>query len=500
MTIEQCIIVDPYIKKNLSKNVFDSWMNYYRRGVNLEQFLGKTDRAYRSIQFSQSVDAALEHYRCRGPNYLILNWFGVFIQNFSEFHKNCIQLIESVNDNNWLFFGYIIDKEKQKNSDIYKNEFYPYPITSIVNVKKWREISCPKWDSQSCDRHVPQKSKDCIHDDYTPMFLEPTGAHSRTDRPLNQGENFITASLDAGLKIYNLPKNNRANVIHTYPESNPVEYSFLFEAFYDLPNIEEVNTLKLLQILMAKRNRQHTTHGNQGHFFLYNTESVFPPGSKEKALNYLSTADSIISPCSMFKSFLLGSYSGSIKNYIHIDIYSRVIQMKKQISSEWNGTLLGLKKTINSLDAGEGSIWNNLSEDIISSQFDTLLEHIESESSIASEWVKYGLKNHTYLNLNIITEHDRLIKNLSEIGSKKIYLAIGDIPSFGLNSINYGSHKLAKKLIQFFESISAAGMDAMVDIKSPISDKHILGTIDEASTIFTHEANHYEFPIEQNHL
>lgn len=487
------IIIPNFVKSQISKEVLDSWLVYYKRGAWIRQPELDAHRVD-YVQFVESVDDALSHYKNQDVDYLLINWFGAFCLNFHNYHQKWIKQIDQLNGSPWLVSCHIINKEKQKKNTNLKDHFYAYPTTAMIHLKEWRRLGCPAWEGSVQTLHKPQPSTENSHDDYTPNKLSPTHQYLKPVES-NPGALFFNAALDARIEILNVPKDLRQDIIHTYPESNPEFFNHFMTAFQNLPVIMEENLIKFANLQLRKRNLRHTDFGKEGHFFILNTESLFPKKQEELCKKALLKAELILSPCSLFKSFLLDVFAPVATHHIHFDIFPKNVEWKKKITLSWDGTLKNLKRLIQEMSIADEKVWNPSQEDVIDRQYQILLKILESEQKLSECWKRYQQKNHAFLSANLLLADRPLIESIKKTGCRHAYLAIGDIPAFGTNTIDYGAHRISKLTSEHLGRVMAASPQIYVDIKLPISDEQYFGSGAQTQDRLQLEIEKYSEPI-----
>ena len=470
--IAHSIILNPSIRENISKEALDSWMILYNRGTYV-----RNSNVYNYLDnmwYANSVDDLLEHYKKQNLDYLIINWFGAYCQDFWNWHNECIKYITKLNSQRWVLAGQIIDKEKQKKNIKYQGQFYPYPISAIINLKEWRKIGCPKWHDEDMDlfQNV-NPNQNCVHDDYTPLSLFPgQGQQSLTN--VEPGNSFISKILESGITVHNIPIDMRKTIIHTYPENDPCNWDKTMCSYMQLPVLLDNKHYEFMKHALQYRNLRHAPDHSKGVFFLYNTEEVFPKNYKDNCIAALESVDTILSPCSMFKAFILGSYAKDIKNYVHFDIYDRNVLWKQTITNNWNGTYDNLIEVLSNLpDNEEFGFWNRVEDNVIEKQYKKLLEYFGTEENLQLEWKKYQQKNHAYVKANMLFHDKEIIDAVKQFESKVIYTAIGDIPGYMINGLNYGIHNITLKTIRHLDRLKSIADEIYIDVKIPVSDYQI---------------------------
>ena len=480
--IAHSIIIDPFIKENISKETLDSWMILYNRGTYI-----RTSDVYSYLDnkwYANNVDELLDHYKEQDLDYLVINWFGAYCQDFWNWHNECIKHIENLNNNKWILAGQIIDKEKQKKNSKFVGQYYPYPISAIINLKEWRNIGCPKWHDTAMELFQNVISdENCIHDDYTPLTLSP-GNGQTVIKNVEPGNCFISKILENGLQVYNIPIEIRKTIIHTYPENDPKNWDKTMRAYMDLPVLLDEKHYEFMKHALQYKNLKHSPSHSKGVFFLYNTEEVFPKNYKENSISALQSVDTILTPCSMFKAFILGSFSPNIKNYVHFDIYDRNVLWKKTITDLWDGTYDNLVDVLSNLPENEEfGFWNRVEDNIIEKQYKKLLEYFDTEEQLKQEWKRYQSKRHAYVKANMLFSDKEIINTIKSFESNIIYTAIGDIPGYMINGLNYGIHNITLKTVQHLDRLKNNADEVYIDVKIPISDYQIFDNYKNTKTI-----------------
>lgn len=480
MKIFNGYILSKYIKKHLDNNVLESFKVFYKRGNQTSKF-----------DFFESPDDLLLYAHNNDIDYVIVSWFGVFHTDIWQFKNKCKDVINKLNDEPWLIASYIIDKEKQKNKTEYKNHFYPYPILSIVNVNTWAEIGKPNWGNEGDTKRIiiPEPSEECIHDNYTPLRLFPTDLEFKYEN-LSAGYNIFDSSLRNNIPVKNIPIPLRKSIIHTYPENGPWDLNNLMNSYFNLPMPAHENQIKLINFLLQSKNSSYTKKKQV--FYFQNTELIVPEQYEFNKIK--QSIDTIITPCSMFKSFLLGkSFDVNIKKYIHFDIYDQNIRLKKYITNRWNGQFSDIPieeikdwndlKVLLNYEIGDN--WNCYDqppdEDIqtwqhnfLKSVYNSLLEYFKNKKDLETKWLEYKNEEHIYINCNIFYDSNKLVKTIKESQCKNILLCLGDIPGFECNSLNFGIENINNIIKKLIDDILLICNEVHVDIKLPTTDEQIL--------------------------
>lgn len=469
--IAHSVILDPKIKSNISKEALDSWMLSYCRGTYVAN--SEVYSYLDNMWYAETVDSLLTHYKTQDLDYLLINWFGAYCQDFWTWHNQCIEYIDKLNESKWVLAGQLINKSLQKKDKAFDGQYYPYPTTVIINLKEWRNIGCPKWhDTSMLSFHNPTPSDSCIHDDYTPLVLNPSNEYILLEN-VEPGNSIISKILDNNIPIYNIPINVRKPIIHTYPENNPIEWDKTMTSYMDLPVLTDQKHYEFIKHALQYRNLRHAPADREGVFFLYNTENILPKNFEESCVAALKMTDTILSPCSMFKAFLLGSHSNTVNNYVHFDIYDRNAEWKQIITESWNGEYNNLCDVLSTLGETEHAFWNSSSNNIIDKQYKILLDHFGTEDKLKSAWLNYKNKTHVYVTANLLFDDKNIINAVKSVNAKVAYTAIGDIPGFMINGINYGIGNITRHTINHLNRLKSNLDELYIDIKIPVTDLQV---------------------------
>ena len=85
LKIVHSFILKPEIKNNISKQILDSWMLLYNRVSHIKN---SSVHVHDRMWHASNVNEVLTHYKNQDVDYLILNWFGVYCQNFGYWHND----------------------------------------------------------------------------------------------------------------------------------------------------------------------------------------------------------------------------------------------------------------------------------------------------------------------------------------------------------------------------------------------------------------------------
>ena len=478
-TIAHCLVLD---KNNLGigDDVRHSLSIFYKRN----QYMDKIRTNPPSSIMEETEDACL---KIAGSdfsfNYLIMTWEGN-IFSITDYHDACIQHIEDLNkktSDNWLVSGHIMDQYQNRiyhndaNADHWKDSFWLYPITAIINLKKWRELGMPLWGGN--DNTVKElikgvASAEFIHDGYTPLSL--TALNETVSVNVKKGWSIIDASLKAGLPIYNVSQNIRSNQTHLYPEVNGVKYNNFWQGIFNMPKMSD-NYQKVFEKIISCKSPMRIDP-RTWRLFIRNTEEYFPLLADEEKMPW-NDIDTLILPSSGFKDFIVAMSNRSSRHpvqVIHFDILENCVALKKEINEIWDGTRQGLTSLLTSINSKYAtehrtSIFHMNSMKSYDEVYDDILTYFNSEDDVKDCWLNFQKFNHHYIQADML-ELDDAIQVRKLIQGKNVYICLSDIAGWRNNVLGYGYKNLRKGIINTINGLLAKGYNGLVDYKDPGTD------------------------------
>ena len=168
-----------------------------------------TSKGYNVYQ-SDNEDSALTRVVDLEYNYAVVFSTGTEFINGSEFFKEVERLVNT----DFYVYGHILDRGEA----YYELHHQCY----LINLKKYKELGCPKIGQinlgNTHQQQVPRRSVDNIHDNYTPLWIEP-GNYDRVYNHQLHGWNLISKILEVGGTIRAFDEKIRNNKKHYYPEN-----------------------------------------------------------------------------------------------------------------------------------------------------------------------------------------------------------------------------------------------------------------------------------------
>lgn len=472
--------IDEEIRKNLKV--------FYKRNLFIDHLKGNPPSAI----IEDSADNCITNAAKQNYDFLILTWEGnVF--NIYDFHLSVIDYIRNLEEKsqgNWLVAGHIIDQHKNrllyqpKEAHHYIGSFFLFPITAIVNLKKWKEIGSPRWGATSENQKVikPIPSEISIHDGYTPIELSASNIIVETK--VKSGWNIINESLKNNINVYNLDNSIRKTQNYLYPENNVKLYNDFWSNLLDLPKLND-SYEKVFKFIVSCKSSNRIDKNNWS-YFLRNTEEYFPR-LKSNDLPDSLTIECIMSPCSGFKDFIISrSILDNFPIIIHYDILSPCVDIKKKIIQEWDGSRKGLEVLLTDIKnyyckRDKDNCFHMNAMKSLSETYDELSPFFADEKEIQSSWKKFQNLKHFYFHLDILNDIDDNKSSLVKIiEDKSVYFCLSDVSGWRMNLLGYRVTNLRSEMIYAVKSLIKNQDMSIIDYKDPATDLHYLHTVNDA--------------------
>lgn len=165
---------------------------------------------YYDVYVCQNEDEILEYVSKKGYKHcVVLSTGNEFVNGISFFNK-----IEQLTNTDYYIYGHILDRMEA----YYELHSQCY----LINLSVHKELNYPIIGQQSLgDKHTkikPNRSLENIHDDYTPLYIEPGSVETQYSHKMH-GYNIIDVALLNGYKIYAFDDSIRNNKKYYYPEN-----------------------------------------------------------------------------------------------------------------------------------------------------------------------------------------------------------------------------------------------------------------------------------------
>ena len=206
---------------DITDNACDNWASEIIKNQSDYTISNIYNKGYKVIQ-GKNEDKLL-HESCKHYDYGLVFATGTEFINgdtcFKEFEKECLE--------DFFIKGHILDRQ-----DAY---YELHHQCYLINLKIYKKLGKPKIGKQILgSRHTqtnPYRSNKNIHDDYTPIWIEP-GSVQRTFQHKCHGWNIIKTALDNNYSLKAFDNNIRQNKFYLYPEYEKDFYKHLNQVAY----------------------------------------------------------------------------------------------------------------------------------------------------------------------------------------------------------------------------------------------------------------------------
>lgn len=434
----------------------------------------------------ETEDQCLNKAAEKNFDYLILTWEGNIFDIY-RYHTVCVDYINSLGDD-WLVAGHIMDQYQNRllyndpKAEEWKHSFWLFPITAIVNIKKWKELDRPNWGGQDGKQTVRESipSVECVHDNYTPLNLQ--AGNNNITVNTKKGWSIIDSSMANNIPVFNLNNDIRSCQNYLYPENNVEKYNKFWTSVQSIPKLTDQYKKVLDNILPGKNPSRIKKETWQ--CFIKNTENYFPEeANNDISINY-NFIETIALPSSGFKDFILSMSTRSSRtnvDIIHFDIIKECVEIKRKIIEQWDGSRDTFSETI--LKIGSEYRQNPVhtfhmhSMKNVIEAYDHMLPYFHNEEDLKECWQQFKTFNHIYIEADLLDDPWPVIKLIK---NKNLYVCLSDIAGWRNNIIAYGYQNLRADIVNCLTKIKSKGIDGYVDYKDPSTDLQLWQTFDES--------------------
>ena len=485
----------------IDQNVRDSMQIYYRRTPGGDKISAPT------------VDEALQKADTGGYNYIILTWEGN-VPKLAMYHPACVDHIEWLErkyGNDWLISGHIIDQYQNRifmediAAEQWKDSFFLFPITAIVNINKWKELGRPEWgEGGSAQSVVGIPSEEQVHDNYTPLSLMPPGNKTMKKVRHKPGWNLINQSLLNNMPVHNMTEDIRVGQIYMYPEDDTEKYNNFWRAVHLLPSLTGMYDRAWETISLAHSPTRSAK--NSARFFLINTEDYSPVPSIMTPLQLANslTAEEIdyssfklfIGPAAGWKGFILDATKmHNVKTHLHFDIYRECVEIRQKFIARWDGrrsthnsVLTAIGTEIYPDDSTGHQAYHMNENENFDFSYNHILKHIYPDLDPASApddilckaWAKYRNKSHKFVTGDILSNPKDILWDTRYHGLERTYLWLSDIASWRINVLAFGMRTLRSQLTNVIKFLLNKSLTGVVDFRDTVSDAQLFKDFEDA--------------------
>jgi len=466
--------IDPTIRKSLK--------TFYQRNLYMDIM---PDNPILGI-IETTEDECILSASKKGIDFVIMTWEGN-ICDIHRYHHECVDFIKALDqrtNGEWLVAGHIMDQYQNRlmfkdiSADLWKDSFWLYPITAIVNIKKWKELGSPSWGQDSGKETVTKiiPSEKCVHDTYTP--LEINRGEGRVETKVRKGWNIIDASIKAGIPVYNLSEGIRSTQTYLYPEVNIEKFNNFWQAIQLMPKLNDQYRKVLERIMPSKYPRRINDQTWQ--CFIKNTEDYLP--FTQGQINW-DAVDTIMLPSSGFKDFIVSMHHGGPRkdvHVIHFDIIHQCVGIRRQIIEMWDGSrahLLEVLTTISNEWKAKGKdVFHMNSMKELGDVYEAMIPFFKDEQDLQDCWQRFKNFKHDYIEADMLDDPYNALKLVT---GKNVYICLSDIAGWRNNIIGYGYLNLRNNISTCIKSLKRK-VNGYVDYKDPGTDLQQWQSFEEA--------------------
>ena len=247
---------------------------FYLERLNSKLVLEKWDPI--TIICRDEIHEVLQAAVDQGSDYCVMLAAGLQIKNL-QFHHD---LEEFIDTNKFGIAGHPLWKTDGRWLELHHQFF-------IVNLKAYKAVGCPEygtWAREELLLPVLKRSEENFHDDYTPLWVKPTGEHA-LQPGAGQGWKLLSAMFDNGYPVITLTEKIRLSKFYTYPEHETDKF------------VESLRTLTTYPDMNWNQNKWiNDSKFVKDQIWLFNSESL-------RIHNNTGPYDLIVTTASGFKLF-----------------------------------------------------------------------------------------------------------------------------------------------------------------------------------------------------
>src|SRR6056300_129955 len=233
--------------------------------------------------------------------------------------------------------GHILQVKYSKDK-IGKDEYLLHPQCLYLNLKTWKNIGSPEFGEPITSKilkHIPIRSEDNFHDNYTPFWLKPNSKTLEYEGFLDTGWNLINTALNNGIEIHSFPEEIKNSKSYLYPETN---YESLYDALSNtveedtyMESIKDLDNSKY--VYFSETSFKH----HQGRNYIFNTEELGKIDIEDFKQN--TNLKTIYTAASGFKflELLVTQQWNSNTEIIFFDYSKPTLYLKRKLIEEWDG-------------------------------------------------------------------------------------------------------------------------------------------------------------------
>ena len=272
-----------------------------------------------TIRYAATWDDALK----RGTkDFVLIQNCGHFFYGYDQLSADLVAALDTCP----FMMGHIMDRG---------GYFYMHDQCVLINRRAWDAAGRPAMGTPEVGPRTvafPHRSPDNVHDNYTPLFLDPLGKEAAITARYGYGWNGISAGLSAGHQIVNWPANVRRWKHNCYAYYGDI--AEWITALSNVPAAPPTTDAMLHQMVQFLRNTPDR-EGKAKHIFVFNSE----PDVDVPRLTFRRGIDTAFMLASGFKTNrVLDTLGFHDKTHVVVYDYSApALALRKMMVEEWDG-------------------------------------------------------------------------------------------------------------------------------------------------------------------
>jgi hypothetical protein len=348
------------------------------------------------IIVKNSVNEVLDEALSYDVDYCIVQSVGHIIKD-GAFFKHIEKYIK---DMNFFVTGHIMDKETENSQNPKGKGYYGlHKQCILVNLKYYEKFDKPVFGDKeaSKEEQVAKALRHAadIHDDYTPLTLRPTSETS-VCTPLVDGWNFINKSLENDLTVYNFHPKIRESKVYLYPNKSAADLERQLSWINNIVNYAPTCV------------------------FFWNTETY----ADLKYIKIQTPIKKLYAVAASFKpNMILNTFDfEESTEVVYYDYSKQALAFKKMLLQNWDGEdypkfLRWAKSKYQINETGGIRTENETYEDL----WEREIKWWGSEKAIKDHWDRYKKLKHSYINLDICVNPEKLTSLVTSEESSVIW-------------------------------------------------------------------------------
>jgi hypothetical protein len=341
----------------------------------------------------------------------------------------------------------------------YKDQYpHIHPQLFAFDYQTWTKAGYPLWEySGEAETFVAngiKASEETFHDEYTPHWIESSGAAKEYNvKEMQVGAEAIRELVEMGHRIVNVPEHIRRNKFHLYPDQQWQDfYRFLQGQEYTGTVYEQKCYAELIG---------HLGDQVQHQYYVLNTEPLQRPEINETIAYYTGVAAGLKLVGTAIKN---GFNESTIFNYI--DFSSNALEFQKYISNKWDGDIATYQNVCDTFQ----TLYSNAVLCAPRGTYQENLEYLLDQVGCTAEkfkfhWSTYQktTKNFRILNLYDADDQYTLSALLNKDGINYLWLSNAFWMEYSL--IRYGKDQLKQIRDNLFRELENSGRRIYLDIE-----------------------------------